>query len=170
MAAHQAPLPLGFSRQEYWSGLPFPSSMHESEKWKWSRSVVCDPMDCSRPGSSIHGIFQARVLEWVNTAFSVWHLKHKQMLLPYALCPHPGIPCYLQAVFVQEINSLLTMLYLCPISRLPSDARRVPGKTARKLTFVFDATLVFTTKQTPLLKSTCKNVWKIFFFLYKIHT
>ena len=126
-----------------------------------------DPMDCSRPGSSIHGIFQARVLEWVNTAFSVWHLKHKQMLLPYALCPHPGIPCYLQAVFVQEINSLLTMLYLCPISRLPSDARWVPGKTARKLTFVFDATLVFTTKQTPLLKSTCKNVWKIFFFFIR---
>ena len=37
-AAHQAPLSLGFSRQEPWSGLPFPSPMHESEKWKWSRS------------------------------------------------------------------------------------------------------------------------------------
>ena len=31
-AAHQAPLSLGFSRQEHWSGLPFPSVMHESEK------------------------------------------------------------------------------------------------------------------------------------------
>ena len=30
-AAHQAPLPLGFSRQEHWSGLTFPSPMHESE-------------------------------------------------------------------------------------------------------------------------------------------
>ena len=39
-AAHQAPPSLGFSRQEYWSGLPFPSPMHESEKWKWSCSVV----------------------------------------------------------------------------------------------------------------------------------
>ena len=39
-AAHQAPQSLGFSRQEYWSGLPFPSPMHESEKWKWSPSVV----------------------------------------------------------------------------------------------------------------------------------
>ena len=39
-AAHQAPLSLGFSRQEHWSGLPFPPPMHESEKWKWSRSVV----------------------------------------------------------------------------------------------------------------------------------
>ena len=29
---HQAPLSLGFSRQEHWSGLPFPSLMHESEK------------------------------------------------------------------------------------------------------------------------------------------
>ena len=33
-AAHQAPLSLGFSRQEPWSGLPFPSPMHESGKWK----------------------------------------------------------------------------------------------------------------------------------------
>jgi len=41
-AAHQAPLSLGFSRQEHWSGLPFPSPMHESEKRKWSRSVVSD--------------------------------------------------------------------------------------------------------------------------------
>ena len=32
MAAHQAPLSLGLSRQEHWSGLPFPSPMHESEK------------------------------------------------------------------------------------------------------------------------------------------
>ena len=27
--------------------------------------TLCDPMDCSLPGSSIHGIFQARILEWV---------------------------------------------------------------------------------------------------------
>ena len=33
-AAHQAPPSLGFSRQEHWSGLPFPSPMPESEKWK----------------------------------------------------------------------------------------------------------------------------------------
>ena len=72
-AAHQAPPSLGFSRQEHWSGLPFPSSMHESEKWKWSRSVVSDsndPIDCSLPGSSVHGIFQARAVEWGAIVFS----------------------------------------------------------------------------------------------------
>ena len=42
MAAHQAPPSLGFSRHEHWSGLPFPSPMHGSEKWKWSCSVVSD--------------------------------------------------------------------------------------------------------------------------------
>ena len=36
-------LSLGFSRQEHWSGSPFPSPVHESEKWKWSLSVVFDP-------------------------------------------------------------------------------------------------------------------------------
>ena len=35
-----------------------------------SRVWLCNPMDCSLPGSSIHGIFQARVLEWVAISFS----------------------------------------------------------------------------------------------------
>ena len=62
-AAHQAPPSLGFSRQEHWSGLPFPSPMRESELAQ-SCLTLSDPMDCSLPGSSVHGIFQARVLEW----------------------------------------------------------------------------------------------------------
>jgi len=69
MAAHQALPSLGFSGQEYWSGLPFPSPMHESEVAQ-SYPSLSDPMDCSLPGSSIHGIFQARVLEWGAIAFS----------------------------------------------------------------------------------------------------
>ena len=32
--------------------------------------TLCDPMDCSLPGSSVHRIFQARVLDWVAIAFS----------------------------------------------------------------------------------------------------
>ena len=32
--------------------------------------TLCDPMDCSRPGSSVHGISQARILEWVAISFS----------------------------------------------------------------------------------------------------
>ena len=64
-AAHQAPPSLGFSRQEHWSGLPFPSPMHEREsEVSQSHPTFSDPMDCSLPGSSIHGIFQARGLEW----------------------------------------------------------------------------------------------------------
>ena len=73
MAAHQAPPSLEFSRQEHWSGLPFPSPMHESES-ESEVAQLCptpsDPMDYSLPGFSIHGIFQARVLEWVAIAFS----------------------------------------------------------------------------------------------------
>ena len=42
MAAYQAPPSLGFSRLEHWSGLPFPSPMSESEKWKSSCSVMSD--------------------------------------------------------------------------------------------------------------------------------
>ena len=46
---------LGFSRQEHWSGLAFPSPMHESEKWKWSRSVMSDSSQC-------HGLQPTRLL------------------------------------------------------------------------------------------------------------
>ena len=44
------------------------------EKWKWNCSVMSDspdPMGCSLPGSFIHGILQARVLEWVAISFSL---------------------------------------------------------------------------------------------------
>ena len=45
------------------------------KKKKWSEVAqscltLCDPMDCSLPGFSVHGIFQARVLEWVAISFS----------------------------------------------------------------------------------------------------
>ena len=49
-----SPIP-GFSRQEHWSGLPFPSPIHESEKWKWSRSVVSN-------SSRTHGLQPTRLL------------------------------------------------------------------------------------------------------------
>ena len=35
-----------------------------------SRPTLCDPMDCSLPGFSVHGILQARTLEWVAISFS----------------------------------------------------------------------------------------------------
>ena len=108
---------MGFSRQEYWSGVPLPSPfkppslcyfvMEKSYCCCYSVSksclticnpinymqhmrllcplspaaaaakslqscpTLCDPMDCSLPGSSTHGIFQARVLEWGAIAFSL---------------------------------------------------------------------------------------------------
>ena len=43
------------SKKEYWSGLPFPSPMHASEKWKWSRSVVSN-------SSWPHGLQPTRLL------------------------------------------------------------------------------------------------------------
>ena len=55
MAAHQAPPSLGFSRQEHWSGLPFPSPMHEGEKWKWNHSVVSN-------SSRLHRLQPTRLL------------------------------------------------------------------------------------------------------------
>ena len=72
-AAHQAPPSLGFSTQEHWSGLPFllqcMKVKSESEVAQ-SCPTLRDPTDCSLPNSAVHGISQARVLEWVAVAFS----------------------------------------------------------------------------------------------------
>ena len=47
--------------------------------------TLCDPMDCSPPGSSVHGIFQARVLEWSATAFSLIVMRISKYL--FLFCP-----------------------------------------------------------------------------------
>ena len=48
-----------------------PTPGHESESEVAQLCpTLCHPMDCSLPGSSVHGIFQAKILEWVATSFS----------------------------------------------------------------------------------------------------
>ena len=65
-----------------------------------------DPMDCSLPGSSIHGIFQARVLEWGAIAFSTSH-SYKPSLLSFlhdfhSLCPSFLPQCSLSHSFTNK--------------------------------------------------------------------
>ena len=88
MAAHQAPPSLGFSRQEHWSGLPFPSPMHESEKWKWSRSVVSDSQ---RP----HGLQPTRLLH-------LWDFPGKSTGV--------GCHCLHLCIFWKTLNWLITLV------------------------------------------------------------
>ena len=89
--AHQTPLSMGFSRQEYWIGLPFPSpgdlpdpgieprspalqayslptELWGKPKVKW-KLLSCVPL-FSAPWTVVHGILQARILEWVTFPFS----------------------------------------------------------------------------------------------------
>ena len=93
--ACQAPLSIGFFRQEYWSGLPchppgdlpipgikptslmspalaggFFTTAAAAAKSLQSCPTLCDPIDGSPPGSPVPGILQAGVLEWVAISFS----------------------------------------------------------------------------------------------------
>ena len=81
MGAHQGPPSLGFSRQE-WVAISVSNGVGcqfllQCIKVKSESEVaqLCptlrDPMDCSLPGFSSYGIFQAKVLEWVAIAFAV---------------------------------------------------------------------------------------------------
>ena len=86
---HQAPPSLGFSRQEHWSGLPFPSLMHESEKWKGSHLVMSDSFGphepqhtrphCPSPTPGVHR----------NPCPSSWwsHPTISSSVIPFSSCP-----------------------------------------------------------------------------------
>ena len=79
--ARQAPLSMGFSRQEYWSGCHFLLQCVKVKSESEVAQSCLTPRDhiyCSPPGSSIHGIFQARVLEWVAIAFSASDINSSQ--------------------------------------------------------------------------------------------
>ena len=85
---HQAPPSMGFSKQEYWSGLPIPSpgdlpdpgiepglphcrqTLYHLSHQGSPVQLFHNPMDCSPPGSSVHGISQTRILEQVVIFFS----------------------------------------------------------------------------------------------------
>ena len=73
-AAYQAPLSMGFFRQEYWSGVPLLAAAKSLQ----SCLTLCNPIDGSPPGSPVPGILQARILEWVPIYFSnAWKIKVK---------------------------------------------------------------------------------------------
>ena len=89
--------------------------------------TVRDPMDCSPPGSSVHGIFQARVLEWGAIAFSIpscsLNLTHPTQRAPrrsvplpclFSLhsTPHP-MTSSITGIFSQDI-SCLCFVHFCP--------------------------------------------------------
>ena len=107
MAAHQAPPSLGFSRQEHWSGLPFPFPMHESEKWKWSCSVVSNSL---RP----HGLQPTRLLRpWHFPGKSTGEGCHRLLwipLLPLHIITSPKIMIPFKAVHLNP--SMLYCLHL----------------------------------------------------------
>ena len=83
-AAYQASLSMGFSRQETGVGCHFLlqcMKVESESEVTQSCLTLSDPMDCSPPGSSIHGIFRAIVLEWGAIAFSLPYIqKCKQNL------------------------------------------------------------------------------------------
>ena len=99
MAAHQASPSLGFSRQEHWSGLPFPSPMHESERWKRSRSVVFDS-------------YRPRGLE-PNRFLRPWDFPGKSIGV--------GCHCLLRKFPLMGVKFPLVLLYYCQFFTLYVD-------------------------------------------------
>ena len=76
--------------------LMFMGQAAAAAKWCQSCLTLCDPIDCSSPGSSVPGILQARTLEWVAIAFSsAWKWKVKSESEVAQSCPtlHDPMDC-----------------------------------------------------------------------------
>ena len=127
MVSHQAPPSLGFSRHGHWSGLPCHSPMHESEKWKWSRSVV---FDSSRP----HGLQPTRLLHpWDFPGKSTGVGCHCLLLFNfYSLIPSLG-PVVL---YLSETTACYELLRIpgC-IQQANSNYNTIPTKLSQWLDF-----------------------------------
>ena len=125
---YQVPLSMGFSRQEYWSGLPVPSTgdlpnpgikprsptlqadslpcASPAAKLSCFKSclTLCNPIDGSLPGSPVPGILQARTLEWVAISFSnAWKWKVKVKSLQSCLTLRHPMDCSLPGSSVHGI-------------------------------------------------------------------
>ena len=133
-AAYQASPSMGFSRQEHWSGLPFPSPMHECGKWKWSRSVVSDSFF----------FFNFTILYWF-CHISKWichrytcvpHPEPSSLLPPHTVplgcpsAPAPSIPYSASNLDWRLISYMILYMFQChspksshplPLPRSPQD-------------------------------------------------
>ena len=81
-----------------------------------SGPTLCDPMDCSLPGSSVHGVFQARVLEWDAIAFSLSRLvitflpRKKRLLISWLQSPSAVI---LEPQKIKSVTVSIFSLSIC---------------------------------------------------------
>ena len=78
--------------------------------------TLSDPMDCSLPGSSAHGIFQARVLEWGAIAFSEGDMK-SPVTATYQPLNLPGTQCHVHLKLGHPSNTVRLELLLFPFYR-----------------------------------------------------
>ena len=84
--------------------------MHESESEDAQSCLTPkDPMDCSLPGSSVHGIFQARVLEWGAIAFS-------ELALYLSLIPDLPVYCVYSFATYISIQKRYMKLFFCVLN------------------------------------------------------
>ena len=81
--------------------------------------TLCNPMDCSSPGSSVHGILQARILEWIAVSSSRGSSQHRdRTLVSYVSCTGrwdllptapPGKPCICRYTYMCTNSSIKTV-------------------------------------------------------------
>ena len=101
-----------------WGSFPLPIAFAAAAKSLQSCPTLCDPMDSSPPGSSVHGIFQTRVLEWGAIAFSAHCFFYPPF--PHPVTEFPSV----SAARICLMREALSSKHCCPAQM---------GETARSM-------------------------------------
>ena len=90
-----------------------------------SSPTLSDPMDCSPPGSSVHGMFQARVLEWGAIVFS--HILHKTHSWYKKQKTHPSLPHPPSSAYLSRLICCPSRWKLCHLNSTAEGSHQPPS-------------------------------------------
>ena len=161
------------SRQKSWGFKTPKQALHQGSLWKWSEvtqscPTLCDPMDCSLPGSSVLGIFQAIVLEWIAISFSRGSSQPRDRTRVFCIvdrCFTSGGKCFKKGLTLLDIREMQTKSTMRCSKQPPEWLRKRGEKRTKDYTKTWQEcrttrTFVYCLWECKLVQPLWKTAWQ----------